>query len=509
MAKGSSLRAAGDGGAEVVRDGKRIVRVGRPSAADAQGQDVPVELAVEGDRLRLTVRHRDRDVAMPILVDPIFEDYWTSGNNWYDGQGLDRLASDWFFVETTPGGFVPRTACDSAVSGSCYGSGRGLQIYAAPGAYTAGQWGGWVYATTPGRTSYIAGAYYGWLWHNRHSDATNDSYAMAWLFNSDTQTFTGVNTITSPQAGAFHTVGWGDGGGVAADGPGTDMTSLSLMMPTAATKPDWTDVYAGGVFLFLDDPEAPTAAAPSHSVPVTGWHDDGEQITTTASATDPGLGVKHLNLTRSYAAIDQKTHPCAGTRSSPCPTEWSQQFSYSTSQMDEGTNTLQVSAYDPPLQLSNVHSWGVKVDRSRPDVALSGALWDQRGAALEPGQHALRIDAIDGSTSSPRSGVKSIEIKVDGTTVSGPAPEACPDGQCPYTLGRDWTFDTENFPVGIRTVEVLVKDLLGHTDTQSFIVRRVQPPETMISFGPEGTVSATSALFEFDSEPGGWSLSVV
>ena len=404
-------------------------------------------------------------------------------------------------MESTPGGFVPRTACDPAVSGSCYGSGRGLQIYAAPGSYTPYQWGGWVYATTPGRTSYIAEAHYNWLWHNRHGDAANDSVALAWMFNSQTQTFTGVN-VPNASVGGYAPVRWGDGGGVAADGPGTNMTAWTLQMPTAATRTAWTDVYAGAAFIILDDPEAPTAAAPSHNVPVSGWHGNGEEITTAAAASDPGLGVKHLNLTRSYAPIEQKTHACAGTRSSPCPTGWSQQFTYSTSQMAEGTNALQLSAYDPPLHLSNVNSWSVKVDRSAPEVALSGAFYDQRDQPLEPGQYALRVDATDGSVASPRSGVKSIEIKVDGITVSGPSPESCPNAQCPYTLGRDWTLDTGEFSGGERTVEVSVKDLLGHTETKSFVVT-VQSPETVITSGPSETESVRHAVFEFTSpDPG-------
>ncbi len=66
---GASLRLAG-GGAEVVSGGRVLARVAAPSAVDAQGESVPVTLGVAGDVLTVSVAHRGRDVAYPILVDP-------------------------------------------------------------------------------------------------------------------------------------------------------------------------------------------------------------------------------------------------------------------------------------------------------------------------------------------------------------------------------------------------------------------------------------------------------
>lgn len=67
---GSELRADGEGGAEVMREGDRLIRIPAPRAFDAQGADVPVAMQVEGNSLVLTVEHRGRDVAYPLLVDP-------------------------------------------------------------------------------------------------------------------------------------------------------------------------------------------------------------------------------------------------------------------------------------------------------------------------------------------------------------------------------------------------------------------------------------------------------
>lgn len=47
-----------------------LARVSRPVAQDAQGRAVDVRMSVEGDELWLELRHRDQDLAYPIVVDP-------------------------------------------------------------------------------------------------------------------------------------------------------------------------------------------------------------------------------------------------------------------------------------------------------------------------------------------------------------------------------------------------------------------------------------------------------
>ena len=66
---GATLRAVA-GGAVVSRGGVILARVPVPSARDAQGTAVPVQMRVVGDELLLSVEHRERAVAYPVLVDP-------------------------------------------------------------------------------------------------------------------------------------------------------------------------------------------------------------------------------------------------------------------------------------------------------------------------------------------------------------------------------------------------------------------------------------------------------
>ncbi len=58
------------GGAVVSRGGAVLARISSPSARDAQDSPVPVQMRAAGNDLVLTVEHRGREVAYPVLVDP-------------------------------------------------------------------------------------------------------------------------------------------------------------------------------------------------------------------------------------------------------------------------------------------------------------------------------------------------------------------------------------------------------------------------------------------------------
>jgi hypothetical protein len=68
LPEGATLRADGYGGAEVIREGKTLTRIGTPIATDAQGTNVPVELEVAPSAIVLHVAHREGDFAAPVLV---------------------------------------------------------------------------------------------------------------------------------------------------------------------------------------------------------------------------------------------------------------------------------------------------------------------------------------------------------------------------------------------------------------------------------------------------------
>jgi YD repeat-containing protein len=59
-----------DAGTIVKRAGHVLANIQTPNAVDAQSTPVPVSMRVSGDELVLSVAHRARDVAYPILIDP-------------------------------------------------------------------------------------------------------------------------------------------------------------------------------------------------------------------------------------------------------------------------------------------------------------------------------------------------------------------------------------------------------------------------------------------------------
>ncbi|HYP54841.1 MAG TPA: hypothetical protein VEQ41_00870, partial [Solirubrobacterales bacterium] len=90
LPQGATLEATEEGGA-VVRDGDEIqVLIHPPTALDANGADIPVELSVAGHSILLEVSP-SVDAAYPILVDPLYETFdWEKH---YGGENYDWAAS--------------------------------------------------------------------------------------------------------------------------------------------------------------------------------------------------------------------------------------------------------------------------------------------------------------------------------------------------------------------------------------------------------------------------------
>jgi RHS repeat-associated protein len=108
---GAILRPAA-GGAVVSRAGVTLARIPAPSARDAQGTYVPVQMRVTGNELVLSVAHRKRDLAYPVLVDPEVVESITKG------------ADGWEFYDSTYS--IPTTWCEgksgqTSSTGECLG----------------------------------------------------------------------------------------------------------------------------------------------------------------------------------------------------------------------------------------------------------------------------------------------------------------------------------------------------------------------------------------------------
>jgi RHS repeat-associated protein len=94
---GARMRAS-NGGVSI-SGGGIVANVSPPSAKDAQGQSVPVQMTVSGDRILLHVSHRQRDLAYPVMVDPTVTTDHCCGEWTFKGAEWERMG---FFTDSPP-----------------------------------------------------------------------------------------------------------------------------------------------------------------------------------------------------------------------------------------------------------------------------------------------------------------------------------------------------------------------------------------------------------------------
>ena len=229
----------------MVREGETLTRIAPPVATDAQGTDVPVELAVESDAIVLHVAHREGDFAMPILLDPIVEDWANTQNSWYAGNKWDALSN---------GAWVYKSNNSALKSWICCweGSHAGLMVSSEKNVfYGAKQFGQWSYSTANAKT-YIKEAWITPFWRNDESCGSSsephDYVGMLW---EPGEIWNPAVSIDKAKTGTFSLkgnghafiIGMGTGNGV------------------------WIGcnryVYAGGVALWIDDDWPPVVTTPT------------------------------------------------------------------------------------------------------------------------------------------------------------------------------------------------------------------------------------------------------
>ena len=467
LPSGAILRATSDGGVEVIRGGEALARVRPPVATDANGAAVPVSYEVGEDGFTVVSSHRGRDLAYPVLIDPVVEDWATDGqghyvDGWFDNPALDQLG--WEFSANPSGGFQGARQGGSVAS---YGTppGRGLYVLAPPSTQRQlGDYGYWSWRA-PGQTAFVTRAEFRSIYFEPRNGPAIPA-AVAGLWNSQRGAFSGLRVSPWRLTGANTTVSPGDNV-IGADPRATDTAIFGMGMLGANHGPSWITAYLGGAVIYLGDPEPASVRvvdAPS------GWIGPGGGPT--IEGTDPGLGVKSLRL----AGAGDRVHPCLGDRLSRCPASWSQRFDAAT--LPEGSSTLQASATDVLGKRSTTKPVAVKVDRSGPQLAVTGELRTAAGTFLGDRVYAVHAVASDGTVAAPRSGVRSLELLVDGARQEL-AQQTCAAGNC--SLTRDFQLDATTLGEGDRQVVVRATDVVGNTSEQQWTVRidRTAPAVTL------------------------------
>lgn len=451
LPRGAALRGVG-GGAEVVRDGRRLVSITAPTGIDADGRAVPVTMRVEGSRLVLAVPHHGRDLRYPLLVDPELEEWW----EWWEASWPN--VEGWTRATNQPGTF------DSAYLDLPGRWGRGLYTFTHTGATVpTGAWAGWIF-DPPGAQSYVFGATMETStnalqscvgrgigdpegpgtydcepleWHTRTiCTSANCDPSVGALGNRAFQILSASQTMTRTE--------------------GTKALSSLDQASVAYTDRDLPDLW------FINQ-HGTIPWAKSWTGQVTG------------TVSDVGLGVNEVEVhTDSWSWVDAVG--CEGYSFDPCPAERATGYAVSSAQMGEGRYPVWVTARDPVGHSASKKLVELQIDRSGPAIEEGDLLLDgqqppgpQESQPLQPGQHEIQVHAVDGSTANPasrRSGVRSIEIRLDDETVLAPDSNSCATDSCSDT--RKWTFSTEEFSGGEHTVTVIAKDWVGNLSTESF-----------------------------------------
>lgn len=478
---GANLQATADGGAIVLdSEGKSLVTVFPPFAADAQGTDVPMTLSVEGNSIGLDVPHQSKDFAYPIMVDPVqhIRNWWTNGSS-NDFQG-------WTFHQEGTSNYASSLTCPTALASvdPCGGTGAGVYVSAVPGKhYPANSKGYWRWTVPGGSSSSIVSAVLdSWRYRKGNSNA-------GWAFYNLHRT-NGTSTGHNITAGGGGSNLWMYGGN-----SGWKYLHSGLMTNTANAIPSGASNYRynriAAYTANLTDGEAPTlslGAAPA------GWLGPNTPFTVQATAQDPGLGLYTIQANVNNSWPIKWFGWCLGTYPQPCPTgSVTQSMPFSSNDFPTGVNWVPVKASDVVNGSGHetVAMFYNKIDKAPPGFLRNGNLFSQPEL-----DYSFSIYAVDGDSSSlatAQSGVVDIKIYLDGM-LADHVPATCSNVQQGIDLGSCtmWYSGALNRSVsGQHVLKVEVTDGVGQKTTNSFTlnlpVDTIDPTATITKPTPTGT----------------------
>jgi sugar lactone lactonase YvrE len=468
LPSGSELKPDGNGGAEVVAAGKSLAHVPFPTAVDAQGAEVPVELTVNGHELIIDVAHAGGEFAYPIDVDPLVEDWYNA--SWYSGYNLGVLTDGTWGWNPNTNWIYGSTTC----FWSCWGSGRGLYIGAESGWHGGYQQGQWAYGINAGPSAFISSALISPFWRNNYANCPKEKYPQPHDYDGIWSEQNGWWPLETNRANDYGNANPGGHGRALIIGLGN--------AEVGAEDKCRRDIMAGGVAVWLTDPEPPSwTSMPS----VADQWIDTTPIPVSASASDPGLGMKYFNLWTTNASGQNETlvgnavHPCTGLHASPCPSSWSAQITnYNPAALPNGILKMDTVAYDA-LGMEHNSAAGpmfLKVDHLNPEIAYSGELLSEH-----PVKYHLNVTGTDGNSGSlatAQSGMKSLQFYVDGQLARREPetanPPACVNMQEGRNVGScqfaNVGLDLNRSLVGKHTLKIVAIDSLNHESEKTIEV---------------------------------------
>ncbi len=515
LPRGADLTTDPDTGGAVIRYGqeasKHTISITPPTAYDADGYGVEVHLEVSDSKLVFVTDRDDTNPAYPIIVDPQI----TDSQHFSGGTDATGEPVDWDYAET-------KAAYQKLCCTNNDGRNPGIYVFAQPATYQSGDRGIW-YTRVPhfavpapagspdpvnNTTAYISKAvFHNWNFHRgtANPNLVNPRLVLG-LLRVVSATDPSQNVYASGTASSGGTLVNPSGAVWAHNQTGagtdtvttTDQQAVQLMFEQAAAATGQVQAPGSGQqrFAYLDDVDititdndSPTVSFGSGSdIPAHGWV-GSQQLTIPSDNADTGLGVKlgwlaidgsvPSNQVKAFQ-VDGTSADCVGYReSNACPQSASTPYTLDTSTLATGSHQLALAAFDVAGNSASSDPATLRVDRTAPDKP-------NPSGPLAPGSSAsgntVTVDATDAD-----SGVRSIQLEIDGQVVKDQDFGDCPDadeggmqGNCDRTLNYD--MDPSEYPSGSYDFEAIARDQVGNvSDVKSWQGNLDTSPEVDLS----------------------------
>jgi RHS repeat-associated protein len=439
----------------VVKEGTTVAVISAPTATDAAGTSVPVTLSLSGTTLTVAVAHSAGAYKYPILVDPTVEDPWT-------------------FI---PGNWVFATSDPSEIKFNTFNN--GIEASGLPGP-PVGEWAIVQYPTQGASRIYEAGFY-------AITEAAKHNRTSVYIENSAKHVESGGGGITEAPNRTEVTLCVEANCAVPTVTAEGKSNTVNLETMVQERESSW-DVYpfsgnegkANGVYIVQE--AAPTFGGFNTTAETTStgllnglfghkWENTSSaRWGVQASATDPGLGIKHAIWTSPNAPKWGGTTEVGECKGEQCNESVAPTYSlkdealFEPEQLPDGEDTVELKVEDPVGLTATGTSAKIKVDNTPPhNLILSGLPSTHE---LADGEHILlKASATDGAEGHPSSGVASIKLTMDGQEVGTPS-KGCTEGPC--TASGEWTLSGESYGAGEYSLDVVATDNAGNVAVEEF-----------------------------------------
>ncbi|MFZ1154195.1 MAG: DUF6531 domain-containing protein, partial [Solirubrobacteraceae bacterium] len=477
-----SQEAPGSGSVRVMADCRPIVMIYTPSAEDAQGTKVPVTMSLDADTLVLSVEHPTGAYAYPIMVDPRYE-YYANEFTWDEQLNKNGThPTNWHFEKE-----------GSLFTDTENGIGQGWTVHIS-GSHGEHELGDMVYTTQ--KESHIwdfasetaqleNGTRVETLVKLEHKGAVEGQQTLStevsepkWNNAQYCRTGETCPTGAKPENGnsaVYESVASGVGTGTAGENILRKAEVAIQQEGNPEVKFDTTDEVVNG--------------HPNALYGTKTWLGPHTNAEVKFTDSDKGIGIEgwsdeHTNASGSWLAWSEKSMLSEGLCSGiQCPPEIVEYIGYSSA-LPDGEPKIGLDAWNALYgshakenETESLRRHAVRVDSTSPhNITLSGL---GPGGQIGAGEHSLKVEATDGTGTTPSSGVKSIAISIDGHEVGSPS-GSCSPGPC--TAQRTLTIFGHSYATGRHTITVEATDNAGNASSATFTM--IVHPASPISLGP-------------------------